>query len=214
MRAVNLLPGDDAAGRKAPPLPLLVGCMGLVVVSAVVAVLFLSASAGVAGNRRALEAVQAQYAAIPAPAAPSPVVAQLPQERQTRVTALATALGQRQPWDRLLREVSQVVPNDVWLVTLNAVSPNLASATPAASTAAAATPTGFTVTGCTYSQDSVARFLSRLQVVPDLTSMSLAKSQSDNSTGGGGGGGGETSTCPKSMVTFVLQGNVRSAGTS
>jgi Tfp pilus assembly protein PilN len=205
VRAVNLLPGDIAGGgRKVPPLPVLVACVGAVLVAAVTAVMFLSASSNVAAKRRALEQTQAQYNAIPAPAAESPVVSQLPQQRQTRVTALATALGQRVAWDRLLREVSQVVPSDVWLVTLNALSPALA---PASASASSATQ-GFIVTGCTYSQDSVARFLARLQVVPDLTGMTLGKSSSNDANAGGGG----DNTCPKSMFTFTLQGSVQPAG--
>ena len=212
MRAVNLLPGDEAnQGRKVPPLPVLVGCIGTVVISALLAVMFLSASAGVAKKQRALEQVQAEFAAIPAPAPASPVVAELPQQRQTRVTALSTVLGQRVAWDRLLREVSQVVPSDVWLVTLNALAPSIAPSSAATPAGGAAPQQSFMVTGCTYSQDSVARFLSRLSVVPDLTSMTLGKSESSDSGGGGGGGGGQ---CPTGMFTFILQGAVRAAGAS
>jgi Tfp pilus assembly protein PilN len=210
VRAVNLLPGDQAdQGRKVPPLPVLVGCVGAVVISAVLAMLFLSANAGVAKKQRALEEIQAQYAAIPAPTPASPVVAELPQQRQTRVTALATVLGQRVAWDRLLREVSQVVPSDVWLVTLNALAPSIAPAAAATPAAGAAPPQSFMVTGCTYSQDSVARFLARLSVVPDLSNMTLGRSESSDSGGGGGGG-----QCPAGMVTFILQGAVRAAGAS
>jgi Tfp pilus assembly protein PilN len=210
MRAVNLLSGDYAAqGRKIPPLPALVGCAGTVVVAALVAVLFLSASSGAAAKQRALDKVQADYAAMPAPIPASPVVAKLPQERQTRVTALATVLGQRVAWDRVLREVSQVVPSDVWLVTMNAVAPSLAPTSTVRAAGASTTPQGFTVTGCTYSQDSVARFLARLSIVPDLTSMTLGKSAATDSGGGGGAG-----LCPKGMFTFTLQGNVKAAGSA
>lgn len=209
MRAVNLLPRDDAAnGRRLPPLPVIVGCVGSVLIVALLAVMFLSASAGVAGKRRALGAAQAQYATIPAPAPPSPAVKDLPAQRQTRVTALATALGQRIAWDRVLREVSQVVPSDVWLVTLNALAPSLAPASTAASAATTAAQ-GFSVTGCTYSQDSVARFLSRLTVVPDLSGMTLGKSASSDS-----GSSGASGVCPAGMITFTLQGSVRGGSTS
>jgi Tfp pilus assembly protein PilN len=206
VRAVNLLPGDDAAARKAPPLPILVLCIGSVVVAGLMAVLFLSASSGVAAKQRALRDAQAQYAAIPAPAAPSPLVKQLPKQRQARVTALTTVLGQRVAWDRLLHEVSQVVPSDVWLVTLNALAPSL---TPPPAAGAAATPSqGFQVTGCTYSQDSVARFLARLAIVPDLAGMTLGKSVASDSSGGAGGGAGGGG-CPAGMLTFTLQGSVK-----
>jgi Tfp pilus assembly protein PilN len=207
VRAVNLLPGGDASGgRKVPPLPVLAGCIGMVVISALLAVMFLSASSGVAKKQQALEQVQAEYAAIPAPTPASPVVAQLPQERQTRVTALATVLGQRIAWDRLLREVSQVVPSDVWLIALNALAPAVSSPGAATPAGGGAPQQSFMVTGCTYSQDSVARFLARLSVVPDLDSMTLGKSSTG--TGGGGGGG----QCPAGMFTFVLQGAVRAPG--
>jgi Tfp pilus assembly protein PilN len=212
VRAVNLLPDSGANdGRKVPPLPVLLGCVGLVLISAVLAMTYLSASAGVAKKKQALAQMQAAYAAIPAPAAPPAVATDLPKERQTRLAALASALGQRVAWDRLLREVSQVLPSDVWLLSLNALSPALTSAATAAGGAAPAAPTGFIVTGCTYSQDSVARFLSRLSIVPDLNSMTLGKSiATEPGTGSTGGGG----TCPGGMITFTLQGNVRTSGTA
>ena len=212
MRAVNLLPGGEEQGRKVPPLPVLAGCVGAVLVSAVLAVMFLSASAGVAKKQQALEQIQAEYAAMPVPAPASPVVAELPQQRQTRVTALATVLGQRVAWDRLLREVSQVVPSDVWLVTLNALAPSISPASTATPAAGAEPQQSFTVTGCTYSQDSVARFLARLSVVPDLMNMTLGKSQSSGDASGGGSGG--SGQCPSGMFTFTLQGAVRPAGAS
>jgi Tfp pilus assembly protein PilN len=207
MRAVNLLPKDDAAqGRGGlPSPPILTACVGAVVMSAVLALMFLSASGKVAKQQRALEDAQAVYSALPLPAAASPAETALPQLRTTRVTALASALGQRVAWDRLLREVSQVLPSDVWLLTLDAQAPADAAAAAAASPGAS-TQT-FAVTGCTYSQDSVARFLARLDVVPDLTDMTLGKSQS-----GGTGDSASGGSCPKGMYTFSLQGAVRSGG--
>ncbi len=206
MRAVNLLPREgDGEGRKAPPIPVLVACIGCVLVAALLATMYLSASQGVSRQNVALQKAQADYAAIPAPAPPSPVVAQIPQMRQTRVAALTTVLGQRIAWDRLLREVSQVVPSDVWLVTLNAQSPS--NAPPARGSVTSAPASGFVVTGCTYSQDSVARFLARLQLVPDLSVVTLGKSSAGSSSGIS-----DTSSCPQKMVTFTLQGNVRAPG--
>jgi Tfp pilus assembly protein PilN len=214
MRAINLLPRDETDGRRGPALPVLVGCVGTVLVTAILAVMFLSASSSTMHQKRALQDAQAEYAAIPAPPTPSPIDKSLPQQQQTRVTALATALGQRVAWDRLLREVSQVVPSDVWLVTLNALSPTIAPVP-----ATDSLPTGFIISGCTYSQESVARFLARLDVVPDLSQMTLGKSASDGTAAGGGGaaaatGGGTGGTCPSGMFTFTLQGLVRTSGTS
>jgi Tfp pilus assembly protein PilN len=210
MRAVNLLPKDlTGEGRKAPPGPVIAGCVGVVLVTALLAVLFLSASSTVAAKRRDLAAAQQVYASLPAPPEPSAAVKALPATKTTRVTALASALGQRVAWDRLMREVSQVVPSDVWLVTLDAQAPSYAPATTAAASAPGATlPQGFTVSGCTYSQDSVARFLARLQLVPDLQQMTLGKSETS------GAGSGDATGCPQSMFSFTLQGNIRLGGTA
>jgi Tfp pilus assembly protein PilN len=197
MRAVNLLPTTDAGdGRRLPAVPVLVGCVGVVLVTAVLAVMFLSASSNVAKQRSALEQAQADFAAIPAPPVAPAIDSELPELHQARVIALEAALGQRVTWDRLLREVSQIVPSDVWLTTLSATAP---SGPPVAATTPSAPATGFSIAGCTYSQESVARFLARLYVVPDLSSMTLG------SSGGGG-------SCPPKMLGFTVTGGVRAQG--
>ena len=211
MRAVNLLPRDDASqGRRLPAPPVLAACIGAVVMSALLAVMFLSASGKVAQQQRALDDANATYSAMPVPAPPSAAETALPALRATRVSALASALGQRVAWDRLLREVSQVVPSDVWLLTLDAQSPADAAAATPTTTPGVVSQT-FTVSGCTYSQDSVARFLARLAIVPDLTDMTLGKSEAGTDSGSVDGAAA-SSSCPKGMYTFTLQGAVRGAG--
>jgi Tfp pilus assembly protein PilN len=208
MRAVNLLPKDGVdSGRRLPAPPVLVACGGVVLVTVVLAMLFLSASSKVGSAQRELSALQAQYDAIPAPPPASPVVSQLPQQRQARVGALAAALGQRVDWDRVLREVSQVTPSDVWLTQVNAQAPSLVAATQAGAgppTLGVSLPTGIVIQGCTYSQEAVAVFLARLDVVPDLSSMTLGKSED----GTNGGGSGSTGNCPNNLYSFQLNGNV------
>lgn len=201
MRAVNLLPTTAVeGGRKRPPVPVLVGCGGMVLMTAFLALSFLSASSKVGKEKRELEATQITLSGLPVPPPPSPVVAALPQQRQDRVGALSSVLTQRIAWDRVMREVSEIVPSDVWLVSLDASAPDTSAAAASASPAPGATTYGFTVRGCTYSQDAVARFLARLAVVPDLQDMTLSKSDDL-----------ESSDCAAGMVQFTLSGNVHSA---
>ena len=204
MRAINLLPKDESAARRPVPIPIVAACVGFVVASAFLAFTYISASDKVQSDRTALRTAQAQYAAVPAPIAPPPIDAQLPVEQQARVTAISTALSQRVDWDRVLREISQVVPSDVWLLTLNASSP---TATTPAEEAIGTKPSGIVLTGCTYSQDSVARFLARLSIVPDLSSVTLGSSTAGSAAGGGAG-------CPPGMVGFTLNGDIRLATAS
>src|SRR5207302_1216483 len=57
-------------------------------------------------------------------------------ERDQRVAALAAALSQRVAWDRILRQISSILPEDVWLTSIDAQSPtaDAASSTPAPTT--------------------------------------------------------------------------------
>jgi Tfp pilus assembly protein PilN len=202
MRAVNLLPATGVEGRKRAPVPVLVGCGGMVLVTAFLALSFLSASSKVGKEKQELEAAQLTLSNLPVPPPPSPVVAALPQQRQDRVGALSSVLTERVAWDRVMREVSEVVPADVWLVNLDASAPATAAADAGANPVPGQTNFGFSVNGCTYSQDAVARFLARLSVVPDLQDMTLTKSDDLSS-----------SACAKGMFEFTLSGNLHSTGT-
>lgn len=173
MRAVNLLPKDHAQkSMTLPSTPVLVGICAGVLVAAGLGADFMMQSANVAKEQRKLDALQAQVAALPqAPPGPSAGETQLAGEHNARVSALASALGSRVAWDRIFREFSLVLPDDVWLTTLTCHSPSSSAAATSGSL-----PTQFAITGRTYSHDGVARLLSRLQVVPDLQNVTLVSS--------------------------------------
>jgi Tfp pilus assembly protein PilN len=121
--------------------------------------------------------LQAKVDALPAaPEGPSAGQTQLAGEHSARVTALSAAMGTRVAWDRVFREFSLVLPEDVWLTNLTAHSPVSPSAAPGTAPTSGGTPTEFTIQGRTYSHDGVARLLSRLQVVPDLQNVTLVSS--------------------------------------
>ena len=177
MRAVNLLPRDAPVKSFAANRGVAFGGVGgAALVTAVLVTMTLSAGGTVSQRQAELDSLRAQIAAIPRPVeSDTGGDAQLAAEKGARVGALSLALGGRVAWDRVLRQVSLVLPEDVWLTSLSATAPTLSAAEPVAE----ATPTtGFTLVGSTYSQDGVARFLSRLSVVPDLANVRLMSSQS------------------------------------
>ena len=176
MRAVNLLPRDTGHRTvKKESLPVLVGaCVG-VLVAAALGAMFMMGSGKIAAQQRKLDDLNRTYQALPPPPpGPTAVQQQLAGEESARVSALSTALGSRVAWDRVFREFSLVLPDDVWLTNLTAKSP-ISPATNAATSSGGA-PSQFTVQGRTYSHDGVARLLSRLQLVPDLTNVQLVSS--------------------------------------
>jgi Tfp pilus assembly protein PilN len=179
MRAVNLLPRDERRRKTtAEQLPLIVGVAAFAVVLLALAGGYLWTSSAVSKKEAAREAAKRELAGIPAPPPPpSPVEAALPGEQRARISAVSSALSKRVAWDRVLRELSLVLPEDVWLTSLAAKSPSSpASAAPAAPAAPGAPPTGLTINGYTYSHAGVARLLSRLLVVPDLENVQLQSS--------------------------------------
>lgn len=177
MRAVNLLPRDQSQRTiTKESLPVVVGgCTGLLVL-AVLGAMFMMGSGKVASQQRKLDDLNRQFQALPPPP-PGPTTAQqkLAGEQSARVSVLTTALSSRVSWDRVFREFSLILPEDVWLTSLSAKSP-ISPATNASSTGGSTVPSMFTIQGRTYSHDGVARLLSRLQVVPDLTNVQLISS--------------------------------------
>ena len=177
MRAVNLLPRDHGQRTiKKESLPVLVGACGALLVAAVLGAMFMMGSGKIAAQQRKLDDLNRRFAALPpAPPGPSSEQQQLAGEQSARVAALSSALSSRVSWDRVFREFSLVLPDDVWLTQLSAKSP-ISPATNAASNGGSTAPSEFLISGRTYSHDGVARLLSRLQVVPDLTNVQLVSS--------------------------------------
>jgi Tfp pilus assembly protein PilN len=200
VRAVNLLPRDHGQHTiKKESLPVLIGgCSGILVV-AVLGAMFMMGSGKVAAQQRKLDDVNRQYQALPpAPAGPSAAQQQLAGEQSPRVAALSSALTSRVAWDRIFRQFSLVLPDDVWLTTVTAKSP-ISPLTNVASTSGTGPPSEFTIQGRTYSHDGVARLLSRLQVVPDLTNVQLLSSSLSNVGG-------------QNVVDFSIAADIKAAG--
>jgi Fimbrial assembly protein (PilN) len=176
MKAVNLLPRDEAnRGVKVTP-PIATGIVAGVLVVTVLTAGFLMQSATVTTKRNDLDAARAELALVPPPAPPEPGIEHnLPAEQTARVAALQTAINGRVAWDRLLRELALVLPPDVWLDHLSLVSP---AAEGAGLTTTA--PQQFDIAGKAYSHEGVARLLSRLQVLPDLENVTLDHSRVAN----------------------------------
>jgi Tfp pilus assembly protein PilN len=222
MRAVNLLPRETKEPRKRLTV---VGQLALVapfVVVGLVVVGYLLSSSSVNSKRSTLQALQDELASLPQPATQPQQNPALAAEQQLRVAALGAALQSRLVWDRVLREISAVLPGDVWLTTMSAKSPETPTAVgspatpPAASSGTTTTSSTTTTTtttttpapapapvaqpmsfvGYTYSQEGVARLLSRLAVVPALENVKLVQSSQSEVNG-------------QSVVSFSIQADVR-----
>jgi Tfp pilus assembly protein PilN len=194
MRAVNLLPRDEVTRSFAAKRGVVFGsAAGAALVTVVLVSMTVSAGGAVGEKQAEVDALRAQIAAIPAPTVKDTSTDDaLAAQKGARIGALSAALTTRVAWDRVLRQVSLVLPEDVWLTTLMAAAPT-------ATAGAAASGSGFTLAGSTYSQNGVARFLSRLAVLPDLENVRLQSSQS-------------ALVSERELVQFTILADVRGPG--
>jgi len=175
MHAFNLLPKEEVRvdrDSKQSAIPHVIVALAGVLVFAALAAFYLSSSAGVTKKTGELDDLRGDLASLQVPEKQpeSPGAgANIDSERAARTAALSTALADRLAWDRVLRELALVLPADVTLATLDATAPSPGSAGAATSSAVST----FRVTGTSASQASVARLLSRLQVIPELQAVQL-----------------------------------------
>ena len=215
MRAVNLLPRDEQRElfQSARP-PLLLAGGGVIVITAFAMFLASSAAGGASDSRTELQAVETEIANLPNVEDAVVTRGTILRERSDRVAALSAALSTRVPFDRLLREISFVLPGDVWLTQLDAIAP--VSSVPAVAGAApppttSATFAGVSIEGATYSHDSVARVLARLSVVPSLENVQLTSSArvEPQKESPSGAGAAEPQGPRKPFVTFIVTASLR-----
>ena len=189
MRAFDLMPKEQTRekGTRVGLAKIAVALLALVLLAGLAAA-YLYAGAGAMAKQGELDDLRAQLAELEVPAEePAAAAPALAGEGQARTTALSAALTIRIAWDRVLREVSLVVPEDVWLSQLSASTPNAApggtAAAPAATTGSAS-PNSLSAVGFARSQESVALFLSRLESIPELTTVQLQASTRTESDSG------------------------------
>jgi Tfp pilus assembly protein PilN len=183
MRAVNLLPRQHVEQkRERPSAVVLVAAIGGAAVLLVLVGGFLVANRSVNRQKQALSSARAVLAVTPAHHVSASTQAfrqQVLNQREQRSLALASAIGKRVAWDRILRRFALVLPNDVWLTSLTGSVPLDDTATAATAVPTGALPAAATeliIVGYTYTQEGVARLLERLEVVPDLKNVQLQSS--------------------------------------
>jgi Fimbrial assembly protein (PilN) len=219
MRAVNLLPKElqtRKSIREEDPAVVVGSALGVVVMIALGLSFYVEHNA--AGKQQArlttarLELAQLsikQQHQTPKPKKPSvPITPVVPPpsvtgQEATWLSSVETNLSQRIAWDRVLREVSLVMPDDVTLTSLSMSAPTTPTLIPGVVSTPPATGAaqGFSIAGDAFSYDSVARLLSRLSLVPDLTDVTLTNTSAGSSAAAGSA----------SSVQFNISANVKGA---
>ena len=199
MRAVNLIPTDARRGGAAPArsggaVYVLLGALAIAVVALASYVLTQNSisdrQAQLAKVKRDADTAQATATALQ----PYRQFAQL---SQTRVETVRSLAASRFDWERAMRDLALVMPDNVWLTSfVGTVAPGINFG---GSATAGGGDTGtlrssqqvpaVELVGCTETQAEVARVMARLRLVEGVTQVSLASSEkTDVSTSAGGSG--------------------------
>jgi len=181
MRPVNLIPSEQRRGQHAPARTgrmapyIVVG--GLVAALGCVSVLVLTGNQ-ISDHKAELAEVKAQNAALEKKVQQMSAYTQFGAVRDQRTATVASLADSRFDWERVLHELSLVLPDNVWLVGVTGtVSPGvtLAQSTSVEQRSSVAGP-ALEIVGCAESQDAVAGFVSALHDIDGVTRVGLSKS--------------------------------------
>src|ERR1700759_509274 len=217
MRAVNLIPADakrasrGSSGAKALPTYLVLGVLAIAVG---LVTLYVLASNDVSQRAAKVTTLQAEVAQVQARSNGLSHYAQFSQMTQGRISSVRQLATTRFDWHATLAQISQVVPKNTSLATLNGTAASAALPTAGtASPTSTGAPTGSSIelTGCTKSQPDVAKLMSRLRLIDGVDSVSLnssTKQQSGGSsptTAAGSASGGSGEGCGNNTPSFDLK---------
>jgi Tfp pilus assembly protein PilN len=207
MRPVNLLPPELRQGARRPmrtgPIPyILVGA--LVAVLAGVALLVVTGNQ-VSERKSEVAQLKREDAAATQEAKRLAAYVQFQALHQQRLTTIASLADSRFDWERVMRELSLVLPHSVWLTELNAsASSESESGGGGGDLRGSIAGPALELEGCATGQEAVAGFVTALKDIDGVTRVGVQSSElgsqeeGSGSTGGGsgseGGGGGECQT--------------------
>jgi len=200
MRPINLIPPESRRGASAPmrtgPLPYLV-LSALALLLAGVSLLVL---AGNTVSDREAEVTRLEREDAQASAKAQRLVAftQFREMQQARSETITTLADSRFDWERVMHELALILPNDAWLVSLNAsASPKAEAGEGGGGGLRAAAPgPALELKGCATGQEAVAGFVTALRDIDGVTRVGVESSElGDPENAGGGAEEGANEDC-------------------
>jgi hypothetical protein len=184
MKAVNLIPGDQR--RTRPSGESSRGAyvvLGVLTVLLALAVAYVMTTNGVNDNTSKAKSAKQQADALEAEAAQLESFTDFASIKDQRLAAVKLAAETRFDWERLMREVSRVMPAGSWLQTTDAsvLGDEAAVVTAAADPNLAPTGPEATFVGCTPRQSEVAKILVRLRSMYRVADVELNESLREQS---------------------------------
>jgi Tfp pilus assembly protein PilN len=186
VRAVNLIPTEQrrakASGKASGAAYVVVGVLAVFLVMAVAYVL--TSNKVNENETKAAEAKQ-EADALEAQAAALGSFTNFAAIKEQRLVSVVTTAQVRFDWERLMREVSMIMPEGSWLKTTQAsvLGDPDAAADAAGSTAPVVANPSATFVGCTKKQSEVATLMVRMRQMHRVTDVELNQSAQEAADG-------------------------------
>lgn len=195
MRPIDLTPSEMRQGARAPmrtgPIPyILVGA--LVAVLAGVALLVTTGNQ-VTEREGEVAQLKRENAATKTQARRLAPYVQFQALHEQRLTTISSLANSRFDWERVVRELSLVLPADVWLTELNASASGDEGSSGSSGLRTEVLGPAMELEGCTVGQESVARFVNALKDIDGVTRVAVASSELPAKEEGAASSGGEES---------------------
>jgi Tfp pilus assembly protein PilN len=213
VRPVNLIPDEERRGDRSPARAgsisyLIVGALA-VLFFAVVALAFTGKK--ISDKESEKQAAEQELTAATARAESLREFQDFRVIHDTRTSTVKSLAQSRFDWERVMRELSLVIPSNVWLTNLTGtVSPDVAL-NDGAEIAIRDTVAGPAVelVGCTVGQDEVAAFLAALEDIDGVTRTGIELSERGETEGASGAAadsaGGAIDGCPARDFIYTFK---------
>jgi Tfp pilus assembly protein PilN len=186
VKAVNLIPSEQ---RRAQPTGKASGAayaiVGVLAIFLAMAVVYVTTSNKVNENETKAAEAKQEAEALEAQAAALGSFTDFAAIKEQRLASVVAAAQTRFDWERLMREVSMIMPEGSWLRTTSAsvVGDQTSTDQTATPTAGAALNPTATFVGCTRKQSEVATLMVRMGQLHRATDVKLNQSAQETSTG-------------------------------
>jgi Tfp pilus assembly protein PilN len=197
MRPVNLIPPED---RRGDHTELRAGIFSYVLVGGLAALMLgmiavAFTSKQISDRESEKQELEVQLAEETARAESLRSFADFRALKETRTATVASLAQSRFDWERVIKELSLILPPDVWLVNLTGtVNPTVAVQNSAEITIRDSIPgPALELIGCAPSEESVAGFIAALEDIDGVTRIGVQESKQPESEGAGASPAGSSS---------------------
>jgi Tfp pilus assembly protein PilN len=200
MRPVNLIPAEERRGGQAP---LRSGPAAYIVVGALVAALAAVTALVLTGNqiseyKSEIVQLQREDAIAKERAESLASYTQFASLTEQRIATVSSLADSRFDWERVMRELSLVLPDDAWLVSLTASASGAEGGEGGSggggSLRGAIPGPALEISGCAAGQEAFASFVTELKDIDGVTRVGVESSElGDQQSAAGASGGGEAS---------------------